>query len=40
MTKKTWARPTVTPLAAAKDAQLLTGTTSDGLTGKQASSGS
>jgi hypothetical protein len=34
MTKKTWVKPTVTPLTAAKDAQLLGSTTSDGLTGK------
>ncbi|GAB4012719.1 hypothetical protein GCM10028772_38980 [Nocardioides ultimimeridianus] len=34
MTKKTWVKPTVTPLTAAKDAQLLGSTTSDGLVGK------
>lgn len=31
MTRKTWAKPTVTPLAAAKDAQLLGSATADGV---------
>ena len=34
MTKKTWAAPTVTPLTAAKDAQLLGAAVSDGPLGK------
>ena len=34
MTKKTWVKPTVTPLTAAKDAQLLGNVVSDGLVSK------
>ncbi|GAB2974427.1 hypothetical protein GCM10027076_09520 [Nocardioides montaniterrae] len=34
MDKKTWVKPSVKPLTAAKDAQLLGSTVSDGLLGK------
>jgi hypothetical protein len=40
MDKKTWVAPRVTPLAAAKDAELLKGTVSDLAIGKQAVHGS
>lgn len=35
MEKKTWVAPTVTPLAAAKDAQLLGRTTTDSALSKE-----
>lgn len=40
MDKKTWVTPSVTPLAAAKDAELLRGTVGDLALGKQTVSGS